>query len=107
MGCHHYLLSPAIWIPASGWIGDRVGTKKAFLFALIVFTTSSALCGVAWNIQSLIACAHVSGAVFEMSLIEEMNRRGVCQYSDDRSCHRISRCGAASVPMHVARVPSS
>ena len=29
-----YLLSLAIWIPASGWIGDRFGTKKTFLFAL-------------------------------------------------------------------------
>jgi EmrB/QacA subfamily drug resistance transporter len=49
-----YLLSLAIWIPASGWIGDRFGTKKTFLFALVVFTTGSALCGLAWNIQSLI-----------------------------------------------------
>src|SRR5579864_2138506 len=56
-----YLLSLAIWIPASGWIGDRFGTKKTFLFALIVFTTSSALCGAAWNIQSLIAFRLLQG----------------------------------------------
>ena len=29
-----YLLSLAVWIPASGWIGDRFGTKQTFLFAL-------------------------------------------------------------------------
>ena len=29
-----YLLSLAVWIPASGWIGDRIGTKRTFLFAL-------------------------------------------------------------------------
>jgi len=56
-----YLLSLAIWIPASGWIGDRFGTKRTFLFALIVFTTSSALCGAAWNIQSLIAFRLLQG----------------------------------------------
>jgi EmrB/QacA subfamily drug resistance transporter len=56
-----YLLSLAIWIPASGWIGDRFGTKKTFLFALIVFTTGSALCGAAWNIQSLIAFRLLQG----------------------------------------------
>jgi MFS family permease len=28
-----YLLSLAIWIPASGWLGDRFGTKKIFIFA--------------------------------------------------------------------------
>lgn len=49
-----YLLSLAIWIPASGWIGDRFGTKRTFLFALTMFTIGSAFCGLAWNIQSLI-----------------------------------------------------
>jgi EmrB/QacA subfamily drug resistance transporter len=56
-----YLLSLAIWIPASGWIGDRFGTKKTFLFALVVFTTGSALCGAAWSIESLIAFRLVQG----------------------------------------------
>jgi EmrB/QacA subfamily drug resistance transporter len=56
-----YLLSLAIWIPASGWIGDRFGTKKTFLVALIVFTIGSALCGAAWNIQSLIAFRLLQG----------------------------------------------
>jgi len=56
-----YLLSLAIWIPASGWIGDRFGTKKTFLFALAMFTVSSALCGVSWNIGSLIAFRILQG----------------------------------------------
>jgi EmrB/QacA subfamily drug resistance transporter len=50
-----YLLSLAVWIPASGWIGDRFGTKRVFLFALAVFMLGSALCGLAWNSTSLIA----------------------------------------------------
>jgi len=49
-----YVLSLAIWIPASGWIGDRFGTKKTFLFATAVFTLGSALCGRAWSIESLV-----------------------------------------------------
>src|SRR5689334_4648529 len=36
-----YLLSLAVWIPASGWIGDRFGTKKTFIFALTMFTIGS------------------------------------------------------------------
>src|SRR5213593_770272 len=50
-----YLLSLAVWIPASGWLGDRFGTKKIFLFALAMFTLGSALCGAAWSVESLIA----------------------------------------------------
>lgn len=56
-----YLLSLAIWIPASGWIGDRIGTKKTFLFALAMFTGSSALCGLSWSIGSLIAFRILQG----------------------------------------------
>jgi len=49
-----YLLSLAIWIPASGWIGDKIGTKKTFLFALLVFTLASALCGQAHSVGELV-----------------------------------------------------
>ncbi len=53
-----YLLSLAVWIPASGWFGDRFGTKRIFLFAMMTFVAGSALCGAAWNIESL-ACFRV------------------------------------------------
>jgi EmrB/QacA subfamily drug resistance transporter len=56
-----YLLSLAVWIPASGWIGDRFGTKKTFMFALAMFTTSSALCGLSQNIGELIAFRVLQG----------------------------------------------
>jgi EmrB/QacA subfamily drug resistance transporter len=48
-------LSLAVWIPASGWLGDRVGTKRVFLAALAVFTLGSTLCGLAQSIEQLIA----------------------------------------------------
>src|SRR6266496_1001959 len=56
-----YLLSLAIWIPASGWIGDQVGTKKTFVFALGMFVFASVLCGISWNIGSLIAFRVLQG----------------------------------------------
>lgn len=49
-----YLLSLAVWIPASGWIGDRFGTKRTFLVALTIFTVASALCGQAQSLEQLI-----------------------------------------------------
>lgn len=56
-----FLLSLAVWIPASGWLGDRFGTKRIFLLALAVFTAGSALCGAAWSIESLIAFRVLQG----------------------------------------------
>jgi EmrB/QacA subfamily drug resistance transporter len=56
-----YLCSLAVWIPASGWIGDKFGTKRTFLFALAMFTAASALCGAAWSAHSLIAFRVLQG----------------------------------------------
>ena len=40
-----YLLSLAVFIPASGWIADRYGTRTVFRAAIVVFTLGSILCG--------------------------------------------------------------
>jgi EmrB/QacA subfamily drug resistance transporter len=56
-----YLLSLGVFIPVSGWAGDRFGTKRTFMFALSVFTVASLLCGLAWNIESLIAFRVLQG----------------------------------------------
>ena len=50
-----YLLSLAVFIPVSGWAGDRFGTKRIFMFALAMFTLGSALCVFSWSIHTLIA----------------------------------------------------
>jgi len=56
-----YLLSLAVWIPASGWVGDRIGTKKTFLFALAVFTAASILCGLSQSLEQLIGFRILQG----------------------------------------------
>src|SRR6478672_6629115 len=49
-----YLLSLAVFIPVSGWAGDRFGTKRVFMFALTVFTFGSLMCALSWSIGALI-----------------------------------------------------
>jgi len=56
-----YTLSLAVWIPTSGWLGDRVGTKRTFMFALTAFTVGSLLCGLAQTIGQLIAFRVLQG----------------------------------------------
>jgi len=56
-----YLMSLAIFIPASGWLGERFGTKKVFLASLFIFTASSALCGFAHSIDQLTAFRFLQG----------------------------------------------
>lgn len=56
-----YTLSLAVWIPTSGWLGDRFGTKRTFLFALGAFTIGSGLCGLAQTAGQLIAFRVLQG----------------------------------------------
>mgnify|MGYP000877287660 CR=1 FL=1 len=56
-----YTLSLAIWIPASGWLGDRIGTKRVFMFAFAAFIAGSALCASAQSMEQLIAFRVIQG----------------------------------------------
>ena len=49
-----FLVSLAVFIPASGWLGDRFGGKRILLSAIVVFTVASALCGVAQDMTELV-----------------------------------------------------
>jgi EmrB/QacA subfamily drug resistance transporter len=56
-----YLVSLAVIIPVSGWLGDRWGTKRVFLMALTIFTLASALCGAAQNLPTLVGFRILQG----------------------------------------------
>ena len=49
-----FLVSLAVFIPASGWLGDRLGGKRVLLTAIVVFTVASALCGLASSLGELV-----------------------------------------------------
>ncbi len=49
-----YLVAQAVAIPASGWLGDRVGTKRTFVVALAAFAAASALCGFAASVSEVV-----------------------------------------------------
>lgn len=56
-----YLLSYAAVIPAAGWLGDRFGTKRIFLGALIIFVVTSLMCGAAQSLEQLVAFRILQG----------------------------------------------
>jgi DHA2 family multidrug resistance protein len=49
-----YLVANSIVLSASGWIAAMFGRKNFFLVCIALFTLSSLLCGLAWNLQSLL-----------------------------------------------------
>jgi EmrB/QacA subfamily drug resistance transporter len=56
-----YLLSLAVFIPASGWMADRFGTRTVFRAAIAVFTIGSILCGRADTLAFLVAARILQG----------------------------------------------
>ncbi|HSF34028.1 MAG TPA: DHA2 family efflux MFS transporter permease subunit [Candidatus Tectomicrobia bacterium] len=49
-----YQIVQAVLIPAVGWLGTQLGTKRLFVLATLFFIAGSALCGLAWDVHSLI-----------------------------------------------------
>ena len=56
-----YTLSLAVFIPISGWMADRFGTRRVFASAIGIFTLGSFLCGMSSNIHVLVACRILQG----------------------------------------------
>jgi EmrB/QacA subfamily drug resistance transporter len=56
-----YTLSLAVFIPISGWMADRFGTRRVFASAIGLFTLGSLLCGISSNLQVLVACRVLQG----------------------------------------------
>ena len=56
-----YLLALTLVLPLNGWLVDRIGAKAVYLWCFSTFTLSSALCGLAWSADSLIAFRALQG----------------------------------------------
>ena len=56
-----YTLSLAVFIPISGWMADRFGTRLVFTSAIGLFTLGSLLCGISSDIHLLVACRVLQG----------------------------------------------
>ena len=57
-----YLISLAVFIPASGWIADRFGTRTVFCWAMSVFAVGSIACAFSGAIWELVASRVLQGA---------------------------------------------
>ena len=56
-----YLLALATVIPLTGWAAERFGPKRVWMTVVSGFVVSSALCGLAWSAESLIAFRVLQG----------------------------------------------
>src|SRR5581483_4110277 len=57
-----YLVSNAIVLPITGFLGSYFGRKRLLITCIIIFTASSALCGAATSLPMLILARVIQGA---------------------------------------------
>ena len=56
-----YLLSLAVFIPVSGWIADRLGTRAVFCAAIAIFAAGSVLCGLSTSLPMMLVMRVLQG----------------------------------------------
>ncbi|WP_230388592.1 MFS transporter [Piscirickettsia salmonis] len=56
-----YLLSLVLFMPISGYLADKLGTKRIFISAITVFTFGSLLCGLSTSLTMLIIARIIQG----------------------------------------------
>jgi DHA2 family multidrug resistance protein len=56
-----YIVATAIMTPLSGWLSQKIGRKKMFLFSIAGFTIASVLCGIATSLPEIVAYRLIQG----------------------------------------------
>src|SRR5882724_2778551 len=56
-----YTISLAVFIPISGWMADRFGTRRVFALAIVLFMLGSLFCGLAGSVPVLVASRVLQG----------------------------------------------
>ena len=76
-----YVLTLAVFMPASGFLADRFGTRRVFIFALVLFSLGSVFCALSQNLTHLVVSRVIQGVggslmtpVGKLALIKTFNR---------------------------------
>ncbi|QQQ30107.1 MFS transporter [Chryseobacterium indoltheticum] len=76
-----YVLTLAVFMPASGFLADRFGTRRVFIFALVLFSLGSVFCALSQNLTHLVISRVIQGVggslmtpVGKLALIKTFNR---------------------------------
>jgi len=56
-----YVLTLAVFMPVSGFLADRFGTRKVFIFSLVLFSLGSFFCAISQNLTHLVIARVIQG----------------------------------------------
>jgi EmrB/QacA subfamily drug resistance transporter len=55
------MIALAVVVPISGFLAEKIGTKRLYMLSLVLFVVGSVLCSLAWDLSSLIVFRIVQG----------------------------------------------
>ncbi|MBN9577148.1 MAG: MFS transporter, partial [Alphaproteobacteria bacterium] len=58
-----FAVANGVGVPLTGWLMGRFGVVRVFVGSVLLFTAASFLCGIAWNLNSLVFFRVLQGAV--------------------------------------------
>jgi EmrB/QacA subfamily drug resistance transporter len=61
IGISAYMLAVAVFIPISGWLADRFGSRLVFSSAIVLFSLSSLMCGLSDSLETFVAARVLQG----------------------------------------------
>ncbi|MCO8310724.1 DHA2 family efflux MFS transporter permease subunit [Pseudomonas mandelii] len=61
IGMSAYMLAVAVFIPISGWLADRFGSRHIFSSAIVLFSLSSLMCGLSDSLETFVAARVLQG----------------------------------------------
>jgi MFS transporter, DHA2 family, multidrug resistance protein len=76
-----YIVAAAIAIPITGWLADRVGSRRLFITSVCAFVAASMLCGIATSLAEMVVFRLAQGiagafiAPLSQSLLLDINRK--------------------------------
>ncbi|MDR5735945.1 MFS transporter [Caballeronia sp. LZ025] len=86
LGMSAYMIALAIFIPASGWVADRFGSRSVFFSAIVTFTLASLLCGISQNTMEFTAARVLQGIggalmvpVGRLTVVRSVDKRHLMQ----------------------------
>ena len=56
-----YIIASAVAMPATGWLGDRIGARRLFIFSVAGFILASMMCGMAQNLGEMVLFRALQG----------------------------------------------
>ncbi len=56
-----YIIASAVAMPITGWLADRIGSRRLFIWSVAGFVIASMLCGMAQNLESMVLFRALQG----------------------------------------------